>query len=177
MWMCGSKILKAASCGLPRLEQYNFCLAVQTPPFAASGAVMPRTSRSVAQRLAAQQGKSKKRRAPRTGTPAPAPSAPAGPSVDQILDEVVPSEAGPRAASTPALAPPPTPAPTRRASNTVGAAARRAAGRSTVKAAPVRRRYSEYAVEYQYVWADLRRILLVAGLLVVLLVVLSFFIE
>jgi hypothetical protein len=45
------------------------------------------------------------------------------------------------------------------------------------KPAPARRRYAEYAAEYLYVWADLRRVLLVAGVLVMLLVVASFFIE
>ena len=41
----------------------------------------------------------------------------------------------------------------------------------------VRRRYSEYTEEYQYVWSDLRRIFLVAGVLIVLLVIASFFIQ
>jgi hypothetical protein len=40
-----------------------------------------------------------------------------------------------------------------------------------------RRRYAEYAAEYAYVWSDLRRIVLVAGLLIVLLIVASFFIQ
>ena len=40
-----------------------------------------------------------------------------------------------------------------------------------------RRRYSEYGDEYAYVWSDLRRIVLVAGFLIALLVVASFFIE
>lgn len=137
---------------------------------------MPRTSRSVAQRLAAQRA-SKKRRPSRSGGPAanqpavPAPAEPSAVSVDQILDEVVPSAAGARAAATPTLAPAPnrSPSPSRRA----GAAA----GRTSGKPAIVRRRYAEYAAEYQYVWSDLRRILLVSGVLVVLLIVASFFIQ
>jgi hypothetical protein len=91
--------------------------------------------------------------------------------VDRILDEVVPSAAGARSAATPTLSPAP---------NRLPAAARRTgsgAGRASAKPAPVRRRYSEYAAEYQYVWADLQRILVVAGLLIVLLVVASFFIQ
>jgi hypothetical protein len=91
--------------------------------------------------------------------------------VDQILDEVVPWSGGPRTAATAARATSPNRSPS---------AARRAgtgSGRAAAKPATPRRRYSEYAAEYQYVWADLRRILLVAGLLVVLLIVASFFIE
>jgi len=136
---------------------------------------MPRTSRSVAQRLATQT-KSKRRRPARPDAPAPeatssvpgAPAAPSttGPSVEQILDEVVPSSGGARAAATPTLTPAAGSAAARR-----GVPAR--AGRVPV----VRRRYSEYAQEYQYIWADLRRIMLVAGVLVVLLIVLSFFIQ
>ena len=137
---------------------------------------MPRTSRSVAQRLASQRS-SKKRRPSRTGTPSPAPAAGPAPaestavSVDQILDEVVPSAAGTRAAATSTLAPSPNRSP---------AAPRRAgagSGRTAAKPAVVRRHYAEYAAEYQHVWADLRRVLLVAGILVVLLVAASFFIE
>jgi hypothetical protein len=45
------------------------------------------------------------------------------------------------------------------------------------KAPAPRRRYQEYAEEYGYVWADLRRIVLVAGVLIALLVVLSFYIQ
>ena len=142
---------------------------------------MPRTSRSVAQRLASQRS-SKKRRPSRSdrsespsstqpSAPPPTPPASAGVSTDQILDEVVPSASGARAAATPTLAP---------ATNRSPAAARRAGvgvGRGSAKPALVRRRYAEYAAEYQYVWADLRRVLMVAGLLVVLLVIASFFIE
>ena len=141
---------------------------------------MPRTSRSVAQRLASQRS-SKKRRPPRSGTPAAPPSdAPESPgspressavSVDQILDEVVPSSGGPRTAAAAALAP---------SQNRSPSATRRAgtgAGRTAAKPATPRRRYSEYVAEYQYVWADLRRIVLVAGVLIVLLIVASFFIQ
>ena len=46
-----------------------------------------------------------------------------------------------------------------------------------MKSPVARRRYAEYAEEYLYVWSDLRRVLVVAGVLVVLLVVLSFFVE
>jgi hypothetical protein len=91
--------------------------------------------------------------------------------VDQILDEVAPSAAGARTAMTPTV----TPAP-----NKLPSAMRRAgpgAGGGATKPAPVRRRYAEYADEYQHVWSDLRRILVVSGALMVLLVVASFFIE
>ena len=136
---------------------------------------MPRTSRSVAQRLASQRS-SKKRRPSRSGTPVPAPSPEQSPpessnvSVAQILDEVVPSAAGARTAATSALAPAP---------NRATGASRRAGAGSGRAAKPVvvRRRYSEYATEYAYVWADLRRIVLVAGLLIALLIVASFFIQ
>ena len=134
---------------------------------------MPRTSRSVAQRLATQTKSKRRRPTARPDAPAPestaapsttpAPSGPAssGPSVDQILDEVVPSAAGPRAAATPTIAP----------------AARRGVSGRTARPVPVRRRYSEYAEEYRYIWADLRRIAVVAGVLIFLLIVLSFFIQ
>lgn len=124
---------------------------------------MPRTSRAVAQRLASQ--KAKKRRPARPSTPV------SSVSVDQILDEVVPSEAGPRAASTPTFAPPaPASPPTTEAKRRATASASaRASGRP---AAP-RRRYAEYGTEYAYVTADLRRIVVVAGLLIALLVVLE----
>jgi hypothetical protein len=140
---------------------------------------MPRTSRSVAQRLAElQSAKAKKRRAPRPPeavrtTPAvpPTPAPDTSVSVDQILDEIVPSEGGSRAASTPTLTPP---------STTVARAGARKPGtlgrsiRGTTRIPVVRRRYSEYAEEYKYVWADLRRIVVVAGILIVLLIVLEF---
>jgi hypothetical protein len=146
---------------------------------------MPRTSRSVAQRLASQRS-SKKRRPSRSGAPAPAQPAeqtPAassessGVSVDQILDEVVPSAGGARTAAASGVAPDPN-RPS--APNRSPATARRAGsvlGRTAAKPAVVRRRYAEYAEEYQHVWSDLQRVLLVAGVLVVLLVVASFFIE
>jgi hypothetical protein len=57
------------------------------------------------------------------------------------------------------------------------AARRGTAGRSTGRPAPVRKRYAEYGDEYQYVWADLRRILIVSSLLIALLVALSFFVQ
>ena len=133
---------------------------------------MPRTSRSVAQRLASQRS-SKKRRPSRSGTPVPVsspeqtPSESSNVSVDQILDEVVPSAAGARTSATSTLAPAPNRA--RRA----GAGAGRAAAKPSVP----RRRYAEYAEEYAYVWSDLRRIVLVAGVLIALLIAASFFIQ
>jgi hypothetical protein len=96
----------------------------------------------------------------------------------QILDEVVPSEAGARAATTPTLAPATAAPAPNRVPGSGGAAARRAAAaRSAAKPAPTRRRYSEYAAEYAYVWSDLRRIVIVAGLLIALLVILSFVLQ
>ena len=82
---------------------------------------MPRTSRSVAQRLAAQQSaKSKKRRAPRSTEAAPATSEG---ERRADLDEVVPSEGGSRTDSTPvrseAAPAPPTAAPTASSARTV----------------------------------------------------------
>jgi hypothetical protein len=142
---------------------------------------MPRTSRSVAQRLAAQS-RTKKRRSPRTGTPSQESSAattPASsPTIAEILDEVVPSQGGSRAESAAALAPAAPARPANRPPASGGAAARRGSAlRAATRPAPVRRRYQEYAAEYQYVWNDLRRILIVAGVLIALLVVLSFFLQ
>ena len=137
---------------------------------------MPRTSRSVAQRLAAQQSaKSKKRRAPRPAeaAPAPPPSPSSSVSVDEILDEVVPSEGGSRADSTPTLRTTGTPTAPRSAPRKPGTLGR-AGVRTATRAPVVRRRYSEYGAEYAYVWADLRRIVIVAGILVALLIVLEF---
>ncbi len=141
---------------------------------------MPRTSRSVAQRLASQQQKPKKRRTPRPGVTNPAPS----PSIDEILDEVVPSESGSRAAMTPTLSPSKpasessSPAASRPASaRPVGRRAAAAASARLAKTVAPRRRFHEYAEEYQYIWADLQRIVVVAGVLIALLVVLSFFIQ
>ncbi|MCC6176499.1 MAG: hypothetical protein IT305_14425 [Chloroflexi bacterium] len=149
---------------------------------------MPRTSRAVAQRLASQ-AKSKKRRAPRPdmpapegGTPSPEATASVSPTVEQILDEVVPSGAGSRAAASP-VATARTAAP---AGSPVAAAPRRTLGTGTRtgpgrapahRAAAPRRRYSEYAAEYAYVWADLHRIVIVAGVLVLLMVALWFALE
>src|SRR5690606_26968254 len=128
--------------------------------------------------------KSKRRRPARPtspvpgGTPAAKPettgvSPAAAPSVEQILDDVVHSGAGPRATATPTLAPAAAggaagPAPARRDAGTGGRAGR---------AATVRRRYSEYAEEYQYIQADLHRIMIVAAILIAMLFALSFFIE
>ena len=97
------------------------------------------------------------------------PPTPAGASavtVDQILDEVVPSAGASRAESMPTL---PT-AGTR-------ATRRTTSSRLSQRPAPVRRRYAEYAEEYKYIWADLRRIFIVAGVLIALLIVAAFFIE
>jgi len=77
------------------------------------------------------------------------------PTVEQILDEAVPTvDDGTAALSRPAA---------------------RTVAPVPPRAAP--RRYAEYAAEYHYVWADLRRIALVAGGLVLLLVILSLFIR
>ena len=95
--------------------------------------------------------------------------------MDEILDEVVPSSAGARTAARSVLAPSPQTSPNRSPAATRRAGA--GTGRSAAKPAVVRRRYSEYAEEYQYVWSDLQRILVVAGILVVVLIVASFFIE
>src|SRR5215204_2384719 len=141
---------------------------------------MPRTSRSVAQRLAAQQAKSKKRRAPRSVNPpqesSAAQPAASSPSMAEILDEVVPSEGGSRASSMSAMAPAAAPA-ANRPSTARGAVARRSATHPAARTAPTRRRYSEYAAEYAYIWTDLQRILIVAGVLIVLLITLSFFVQ
>jgi hypothetical protein len=94
----------------------------------------------------------------------------------EILDEVVPSEGGSRAASMSALAPAAT-STANRAPASTRPAARRATGRTAARPVPTRRRYREYAAEYAYVWADLRRILVVAGVLIVLLIVLSFYLQ
>jgi hypothetical protein len=141
---------------------------------------MPRTSRSVAQRLAAQS-KTKKRRSPRTETPSQESSAAASPAsnptIAEILDEVVPSEAGSRAESAAALAPAVPARPATRPPASGAVAARRGSALRAARPAPTRRRYQEYAAEYQYVWSDLRRILIVAVVLIALLVGLSFFLQ
>lgn len=125
---------------------------------------MPRTSRAVAQRLATQQ-KSRRRRPPKQSPQTPA-------SVERILDEVAPLSEG--TASTAGLV--------ADSGQTVGMAgrgtalgARRGFG-ATARSVPTRRRYADYAAEYSYVWADLRRIAVVAGLLLLLLMVIWFFI-
>jgi hypothetical protein len=142
---------------------------------------MSRTSRSVAQRLAAQT-KTKKRRSPRTGTSSQESSAAAtsssSPTIAEILDEVVPSERGSRAESAAALAPAAPVHPANRPPASGGGAARRGSAlRAAARPAPVRRRYQEYTAEYQYVWNDLRRILIVAVVLIALLVALSIFLQ
>jgi hypothetical protein len=112
---------------------------------------MPRTSRTVAQRLAAQN-RARKRRPAR-----PAGSAPS-PAVERILDEVAPD------------APPPPTIPRAPAARRLGSTA------AATRIQPARRAYADYARDYAYVWGDLQRIAVVAGGLLVLLVVLSFFI-
>jgi len=94
----------------------------------------------------------------------------------EILDEVVPSEGGSRAASMSTMAPA-APATANRPATSTSAAARRAATKPAVRPAPTRRRYQEYGADYAYVWSDLRRILIVAGVLIVLLVVLSLYLQ
>jgi hypothetical protein len=112
---------------------------------------MPRTSRTVAQRLAAQN-RTRKRRPAR-----PAGSVPS-PAVERILDEVSPDETAPPAPPTIPRAP-----AARRLGSTVAA----------TKVHAPRRAYADYARDYAYVWGDLQRIAVVAGGLLVLLVVLS----
>ena len=124
---------------------------------------MPRTSRAVAQRLGTKQ--KSRRRAPRQ-----APETPA--SVERILDEVAPVT-GDAAASGVG------PAPASTARTQAGSLSRRSAAggaRGVGRATTPHRRYADYASEYAYVWGDLRRIGLVAGALLLLLIVLSFFI-
>jgi hypothetical protein len=119
---------------------------------------MPRTSRTVAQRLGSGN-KPRKRRVQRTGEAGGRAATP--PVVEEILDEAV-------AEQTAAAPRRPTPvAVTRRAAPAAAAA----------RPAPTRRAYAEYGVEYRYVWQDLRRIALIAGSLLLLLIVLSFFIR
>ena len=121
---------------------------------------MPRTSRTVAQRLAAQ-GKSRRRRSTRGGEAL-------APRVQQILDEVAPEPAE-TSATEPVVA------------AAVEAARPAALGATprggSSRAATARRPYADYGTEYSYVWADLRRIALVAGGLLALLIVLAFFIR
>jgi hypothetical protein len=88
----------------------------------------------------------------------------------EILDEVAPSSGGARAESRAAVAPPaPAPAPSRSP-----AVARRGVAARAARPVVVKRRYHEYGAEYAYVWNDLRRILIVAVVLIALLVVMSF---
>lgn len=111
---------------------------------------MPRTSRAVAQRLATQKARKRRPRSTDEGI---------SPTAEQILDRAAPADG-----DTPA------PPPSLRSGRT------RLAG-TPARAAVQRRRYAEYGTEYRYVWNDLRRIALVAGGLLLLLVVLSFFIR
>ncbi|MFN8523194.1 MAG: hypothetical protein U0821_08825 [Chloroflexota bacterium] len=98
---------------------------------------MPRTSRTVAQKLATPT-KARRRRFQRPGD---------APAVDR------PSEASPIAPSEPA--------------KTVAAPRT-----SSIRLTP-RKTYRDYAAEYAYVAGDLRRVAVVAGSLLVLLVLLS----
>jgi hypothetical protein len=125
---------------------------------------MPRTTRAVAQRLGTKQ--KSRRRAQRQ-----APETPA--SVERILDEVAPIDAGEAGVATADAAPA---APMRASAGVLPRRGTPSSGRGTSRVATTRRRYVEYAAEYAYVWADLRRVILVAGALLVLLIVLSFFI-
>ena len=124
---------------------------------------MPRTSRAVAQRLGTKQ-KSRRR------TPRQAPNTPA--SVERILDEVAPLDG----ASTPPAVAPPSTTPTVASTSAPVRRATVASARGAARVPATRRRYAEYAAEYAYVWADLRRVGVVAAALLVLLIVLSFFI-
>jgi hypothetical protein len=123
---------------------------------------MPRTTRAVAQRLGTKQ--KSRRRSPRQ-----APETPA--SVERILDEVAPTGD----ASAGGVLPTPPPA-VRSAPGSLPRRTTMGTARGVGRAAPTRRRYADYASEYAYVWGDLRRIGLVAGALLLLLIVLSFFI-
>jgi hypothetical protein len=140
---------------------------------------MPRTSRSVAQRLASQ-GKSRKRR-PR---PAGAPTITS--SINQLIDDGTASDvesgsgsalAVPAPDAAPSEAPPPPSTRTGSGARRAGSSGRSAAARTATRTPVPRRRYFEYTAEYAYVSADLRRIALVAVLLIALLVVLSFVIQ
>src|SRR5688572_14649219 len=102
---------------------------------------MAKGSRSGAQRYAALR---KKRRKPAHQAPSFAPSRPAGPSA-------APAESAP-AESRPSARPsaPPAPAPV--------------ADSSRARAA-THRPFADYAQHYRYVWADIRRIGVIVGLL------------
>ena len=113
---------------------------------------MPRTSRAVAQRLAAQS-KSRKRRVQRAGLSSPAveerPVQPVAPENSDTVPQASTLTVQPRSAPPPA----------------------------SPRTAVTRRSYADYGAEYSYVWSDLRRIVLVAGPLLALLFGLSFFIR
>ena len=123
---------------------------------------MPRTTRAVAQRLGTKQ--KSRRRGSRQGPETPA-------SVERILDEVAPI-----AGASPAGGVMAAPQSTTRSATGSQRRAGPGAAQGVGRAAPARRRYADYASEYAYVWGDLRRILLVAGVLLGLLIALSFFI-
>ncbi len=88
-------------------------------------------------------------------------------NVERILDDATPlsaDEVGNNEEFVPAVKP-------------ARLAARRGAvagPRSVARQAPPRRRYSEYAADYAYIGLDLRRIAVVTGILVALLIALSF---
>ena len=131
---------------------------------------MPRTSRAVAQRLGTKQ--KSRRRSPRQGADTPA-------SVERILDEVAPNvdDGTEDTGNAPAaVVSTPRTAPTRGATGALSRRGTVAAARIAARTTATRRRYAEYAAEYAYVWADLRRIAVVAGALLLLLIVLSFFV-
>jgi hypothetical protein len=152
---------------------------------------MPRTSRSVAQRLASQS-KSKKRR-PRL------PISTATSAIEKTIDaSAAPDVKTDAEASLPPPAPEPiggaprrrsAAPPVERATSTsdratstsarsrTSAAARVSSTRTASRLATPRRPYSEYTAEYAYVTADLHRIALVAVLLIALLIVLSFIVQ
>ena len=132
---------------------------------------MARTSRSVAQRLAAQS-KSKKRR-PRGPITANVPA------VDESVEEAISasptklpaSPSRPSSLATGSASPERVNPLSRRPA---GSLSRSAFSRPSARSLAPRKRYSEYTEEYAYVAADLRRIVLVASILVVLLVSLSY---
>jgi len=111
---------------------------------------MPRTSRAVAQRLATQKTRKRRPRSTAEGI---------SPAVEQVLDRAAPDEGE---TATPALS---------------SRSGRTRLTEPTARAVVVRRSYAEYGSEYSYVWADLRRIVLVGGSLLLLLIALSFVIR
>ena len=119
---------------------------------------MPRHDRGVAQRYASK--KRKKRAAPGRASAAVVATGRVAPDDSLDLEE-----------ADDAPVPPSRPVGTRpsfRITTAAGAEARRAASRRT---------FESYADEYRYVGRDLRRVALVAGGLLLVLIVLSFFIS